>query len=221
VDDDVGLRQLLRNALAEEGYVVQVAGSGEEALQQAVAAPPDVVILDLVLPDMSGLDVCKELRDWSQVPIVVLSANTQARTKAETLDQGADAYITKPFKLEELFAQLRAALRRTPEHAPGPILQQEDLQLDLVRRQVTLRGREVHVTPTEYAILQYLMAHAGKVVTHGTLLSAVWGPGYAEDQALLRVFMGQLRRKIEPNPMAPHYILTVPGIGYRFRSEEP
>ena len=144
VDDDDGVRQLLRNALAEEGYVVQAAGSGEEALQQAVAAPPDAVILDLVLPDMSGLAVCKELRDWSQMPIIVLSAKTQAHTKAETLDQGADAYITKPFKLEELFAQLRAALRRTPEHTPGPILQQEDLQLDLVRRQVTLRGREVH-----------------------------------------------------------------------------
>jgi two-component system KDP operon response regulator KdpE len=219
VDDDAEVRQLLRDALAQQGYVVQAAGSGEQALQQAVVAPPDVVILDLVLPDMSGQDVCKALRNWSRVPIIALSAKTQVRTKAETLDQGADAYITKPFKLEELLAQIRAALRRTPERAPGPILREGELQLDLVNRQVTLRGREVHVTPTEYTMLRYLMAHAGKVVTHGTLLRAVWGPGYAEDQALLRVFVAQLRRKIEPNAGAAYYILTVPRVGYRFRSE--
>jgi two-component system, OmpR family, KDP operon response regulator KdpE len=221
VDDDAEVRQLLRDVLEEQGYAVQAAACGEEALEQAVLAPPDVVILDLMLPDMSGLEICKALRDWSQVPIIALSAKTQARTKAETLDQGADAYITKPFKLEELLAQVRAALRRAPDKAPSPVLEQGELRLDLAHRRVTLGGREVRLTPTEYAILQYLMAHAGKVVTHGTLLEAVWGPGYAGDQALLRVFVAQLRRKIEPSAAAAHYILTVPRIGYRFRSEEP
>ena len=219
VDDEPQIRRALRVGLVNHGYEVQVASSGEEALDLAASAPPDLVILDLMLPRLSGLEVCKELRQWSQAPIIVLSARGQERDKVEALDHGADDYLTKPFGMDELLARMRAALRRTASGASSPILTSGDLQLDQNRRLVTLHGQAVHLTPTEYAILQYLMAHAGKVITHHALLAAVWGPGYQDSSHILRVFIAQLRRKIEPNPSRPSYIRTEPGVGYRFRAE--
>ena len=219
VDDEPQIRRALRVGLVNHGYEVQVAASGEEALDLAASAPPDLIILDLMLPNLTGLEVCTELRQWSEVPIIVLSARGQERDKVEALDLGADDYLTKPFGMDELLARMRAALRRGASGAPSPILQSGELELDQTRRLVTLRGQAVHLTPTEYAILQYLMANAGKVITHRALLAAVWGPGYQESSQILRVFIGQLRRKIEPNRSRPTYIRTEPGVGYRFRTE--
>jgi two-component system KDP operon response regulator KdpE len=219
VDDEPQIRRALRVGLVNHGYEVQVAASGEEALDLAASAPPDLIILDLMLPNLTGLEVCTELRQWSEVPIIVLSARGQERDKVEALDLGADDYLTKPFGMDELLARMRAALRRGASGAASPILQSGELELDQTRRLVTLRGQAVHLTPTEYAILQYLMANAGKVITHRALLAAVWGPGYQESSQILRVFIGQLRRKIEPNRSRPTYIRTEPGVGYRFRTE--
>jgi len=218
VDDEPQVRRMLREVLAGDGYEVQLAASGEEALNFVASDPPAAVILDLMLPDMSGLDVCKELRNWrSLVPIIVVSARTEERAKVEALDLGADDYLTKPFGVDEFLARLRAALRRGPGQLPTPTLASGELQLDQVRRVVTLRGREVHLTPTEYEILRYLMANAGRIVTYPTLLRAAWGPGYEDNIPLLRVFVTQLRHKVEPDPNNPSYIHTEPRIGYRFR----
>ncbi len=217
VDDEPNIRRALRVWLADHGYDVRLAASGEEALDAAAVAPPDVVILDLVLPGLSGLEVCRGLREWSQAPILVLSARGEERDKIEALDLGADDYLTKPFGMGELLARLRAILRRTTGGSPSPVLASGDLRLDQARRLVTLAGREVHLTPTEYEMLRYLMANAGKVITHRTLLGAVWGPSHEDASETLRVFIAQLRRKIEPEPHRPTYIRTEPGIGYRFR----
>ncbi len=219
VDDEPQIRRALRVGLTGHGYNVQVASSGEEALDLAAVSRPSVVILDLVLPGISGLDVCKELRAWSQVPIIVLSAKGEERDKVEALDLGADDYLTKPFGMDELLARIRAALRRTAGDAPSPVLQVGELQLDQAHRLVTSGGREVHLTPTEYEVLRYLMANAGKVITHRALLHAVWGPEYGDGSQTLRFFIVQLRRKIEPDPALPTYIRTEPGVGYRFRAE--
>ena len=219
VDDEPQIRRALRVGLTGHGYDVQVASSGEEALDLAAVSPPSVVILDLMLPGISGLDVCKELRQWSRVPIIVLSAKGEERDKVEALDLGADDYLTKPFGIDELLARIRAALRRTAGDAPSPVLQVGELQLDQARRLVTSGGREVHLTPTEYEVLRYLMANAGKVITHRALLRAVWGPDYEGGSQTLRFFIVQLRRKIEPDPSLPTYIRTEPGVGYRFRAE--
>ena len=217
VDDEPNIRRALRVWLADHGYDVRLAASGEEALDAAAVAPPDVVILDLVLPGLSGLEVCRGLREWSQAPILVLSARGEERDKIEALDLGADDYLTKPFGMGELLARLRAMLRRTSGGSPSPVLASGDLRLDQARRLVTLAGREVHLTPTEYEMLRYLMANAGKVITHRTLLGTVWGPSHEDASETLRVFIAQLRRKIEPEPHRPTYIRTEPGIGYRFR----
>ncbi|HLH23339.1 MAG TPA: response regulator transcription factor [Chloroflexota bacterium] len=218
VDDEPQIRRALRVGLASHGYQVQVAASGEEALALATHARPEVVILDLVLPGLDGLEVCQELRRWSPVPIIVLSARGQERDKVQALDLGADDYLTKPFGMDELLARIRAALRRAGA-SPSPVLESGELRLDQARRVVTLRGAPVHLTPTEYDILRYLMANAGKVVTHRALLAAVWGPGYQDSARMLRVFIAQLRRKIEPVPARPTYIRTEPAVGYRFRDE--
>jgi two-component system KDP operon response regulator KdpE len=219
VDDEPQIRRALRVSLVSHGYQVQVAASGEEALELAASAPPDVVILDLVLPGRNGLEVCQELRQWSQVPIIVLSARGQERDKVEALDLGADDYLTKPFGMDELLARIRVALRRGGGASASPVLECGELRLDQARRLVTLRGEPVHLTPTEYDILRYLMANTGKVVTHRALLTAVWGPGYEDSARVLRVFIAQLRRKIEPVPARPTYIRTEPAVGYRFRDE--
>jgi two-component system, OmpR family, KDP operon response regulator KdpE len=219
VDDEPQIQRALRVGLTGLGYDVQSASSGEEGLDLAAVVPPDVVILDLMLPGMSGLDVCKALREWSQAPIIVLSAKGGERDKVEALDLGADDYLTKPFGMDELLARIRVALRRTTGETSSPVLESGDLRLDQARRLVTSRGQEVHLTPTEYDMLRYLMANAGKVVTHRALLRAVWGPGYEDGSQTLRFFIVQLRRKIEPDPSRPTYIRTEPGIGYRFRAD--
>jgi two-component system, OmpR family, KDP operon response regulator KdpE len=219
VDDEPQIRRALRVGLAGHGYDVQLAGTGEEALDLAAVAPPDVIILDLMLPGLSGLDVCKGLREWSQAPIIVLSAKGEERDKVEALDLGADDYLTKPFGMDELLARIRAALRRTAGEAPTPVLEIGELRLDQARRLLTSRGREIHLTPTEYDMLRYLMTNAGKVITHRALLRAVWGPGYEDGSQTLRFFIAQLRRKIEPEPSRPIYIRTEPGVGYRFRAD--
>jgi two-component system KDP operon response regulator KdpE len=218
VDDEPQIRRALRVGLAGRGYEVQLAESGEEALDLAASTPPDAVVLDLMLPGMSGLEVCRGLRAWSQVPIIVLSAKGEERDKVEALDLGADDYLTKPFGMDELLARIRVALRRVGEPAPPPILEIGEVLLDQARRVVTVRGDEVHLTPTEYELLRYLMANAGKVLTHRGLLRAVWGTEYEDATDTLRYFVVQLRRKIEPEPSRPSYIRTEPGVGYRFRS---
>jgi two-component system KDP operon response regulator KdpE len=217
VDDEPQIRRALRVGLAGRGYQVELASSGEEALDLAAVTPPDVVILDLMLPGLSGLEVCKALREWSQVPIIVLSAKGEERDKVEALDLGADDYLTKPFGMDELLARIRAALRRVSDEPPASVLEIGELRLDQARRLVTSRGREIHLTPTEYEMLRYLMVNAGKVITHRTLLQAVWGPNYEDAMQTLRFFIVQLRRKIEPDPSRPTYIRTEPGVGYRFR----
>ena len=219
VDDEPQIRRALRLALTGHGYDVQMTASGEEALDLAAADPPDVIVLDLMLPGIGGLQVCKALREWSQVPIVVLSAKDNERDKVEALDLGADDYLTKPFGMNELLARIRAVLRRPLGGSPSPVLESGGLRLDQARRRVTSRGQDIHLTPTEYEMLRYFMINAGKVITHRAVLRAVWGPGYEDASQTLRFFIVQLRRKIEPDPARPSYIRTEPGIGYRFQTE--
>lgn len=219
IDDEPQIGRALRLILSAHGFDVHVATTGEEGLDLAATTAPDVVVLDLMLPGMSGLDVCAELRRWSKAPILVLSAKGDERDKVQALDLGADDYLTKPFGTEELTARLRALLRRVGGEQASPILQSGDLRLDTVRRLVTRGDTPIHLTPTEYELLRFLMSSAGKVVTHQTLLRAVWGTEYEDAGANLRVFVGQLRRKIEPDPAHPTFIRTEPGIGYRFMSE--
>ena len=219
VDDEPNIRRALRVWLSDHDYQVRLASTGEEALDLVAAGRPDVVILDLMLPDMSGLDVCRSLREWSPVPIIILSARGDEDDKIQALDAGADDYLTKPFGLGELLARIRAALRRSGAGTPSPVLGSGELRLDQARRLVTLGGREVRLTPTEYEMLRYLMANAGKVITHRTLLRTIWGPSHEDASETLRVFIAQLRRKIEPAVGPPTYIRTEPGIGYRFCGE--
>lgn len=219
IDDEPQIRRALRVGLAGHGYDVQLASTGEEGLDLAALAPPDVIILDLMLPGISGLEVCRELREWTKVPVLVLSARGEETAKVEALDLGADDYLTKPFGMDELLARLRAIMRRAGSESTSAVLECGEITLDQVRRRVTLRGEDVHLTPTEYEMLRFLMSNAGKVITHRALLQAVWGPGYDEGSATLRVFVGQLRKKIEPDPTRPTYIRTEPGVGYRFRTE--
>jgi two-component system KDP operon response regulator KdpE len=219
IDDEPQIGRALRLILSAHGFDVHVATTGEQGLDLAATTAPDVVVLDLMLPGMSGLEVCAELRRWSKAPILVLSAKGDERDKVQALDLGADDYLTKPFGTEELTARLRALLRRVGGEQASPILQSGDLRLDTVRRLVTRGDTPIHLTPTEYELLRFLMSSAGKVVTHQTLLRAVWGTEYEDAGANLRVFVGQLRRKIEPDPAHPTFIRTEPGIGYRFMSE--
>jgi two-component system KDP operon response regulator KdpE len=217
IDPEPANRRLLRTLLVDRGLQVDAAASGQEALDRAVLAPPELILLDLDLRDMDGLDLCQALRAWTAVPIIIVSRHADERTKVEALDRGADDYLTRPFGPNEFLARLRAVLRRVkPDPAPAA-LQIGGLRLDQVNRRVTVRAAELHLTPTEYALLRYLMTHAGRVVTYPTLVTAVWGHGYTEGQATLRVHIGQLRRKIEPDPARPTYIHTHARVGYRFR----
>ncbi len=218
VDDEPQLLRSLRTTLAAHGYDVQTATTGEEALDLLAARVPDLVVLDLVLPGISGLEVCRGLRARSPVPILVLSARGDERDKVAALDAGADDYLTKPFGVNELLARIRAALRRAAgARGPSTVVESGDLRIDVDRRVVTRGGDEVRLTPTEFDLLKTLVANAGRVLTHDYLLRSVWGPQYDGESQLVRVFIGQVRRKIEPDPARPTHIVTEPGVGYRFR----
>jgi two-component system KDP operon response regulator KdpE len=217
VDDELAIRRFLHTSLTAHGYTVFDATDGLEALSATTAHRPDLVILDLGLPDLDGVAVTKRLREWTQVPIIIVTVQEQESAKIAALDAGADDYVTKPFGMGELLARMRAALRRAASPAPEPLFASGQLVVDLSRRLVRERGREVQLTPTEYDLLRALVVHAGKVLTHRQLLRQVWGVGYDQEAHLLRVNMSNLRRKLEPDPARPIYILTEPGVGYRLR----
>jgi two-component system KDP operon response regulator KdpE len=214
VDDEQQILRALRTSLRGAGYDVETADTAEGALAAAAMRPPEAVILDLVLPDGSGIDVTRELRKWSSAPVILLSAVGEEREKVAALDAGADDYVTKPVGIDELLARLRAVMRRTGPPA-GPVLEIGDLVVDLEKRLVTRGGEAIHLTPHEFELLRVLAANAGKLLTHRMLLSEVWGPGYATESNLLHVNISALRRKIEPDRARPRYLLTEPGAGYR------
>ncbi len=222
VDDETQITRVLRTALSAQGYDVRVANDGEMALEIMKDWSPHLVITDLAMPNLDGIGLCRRLRQSSSVPIVVLSVRGQDRAKVEALDAGADDYVTKPFSMNELLARLRAHLRRvgSEEQEQEKAIVVGDLRIDLESRLVKIAGREVHLTPKEFDLLVYLAQHRGKVVTHRALLAAVWGSANTEQPEYLRVFVGQLRKKIETDPSNPRYILTEPWIGYRFAPGE-
>jgi len=208
---------VLRSGLAKHGYDVRVAGEGEAALELFQAWTPDLVVTDLSMPNMNGLKLCQRLREISSVPIIVLSVKGDEATKVEALDAGADDYVTKPFGMGELLARVRAALRRSPEASQeGTLIEDGDFSVDLETREVRVGGREIRLSPKEFDLLVYFIRHSGKVLTHRNLLSAIWGGNSVEQTEYLRVFIRHLRKKIEPDPAKPHYILTDPWVGYRF-----
>lgn len=215
VDDENAIRRFLRTSLTAHGYDVFEAANGEDAIFQAVNIQPDILILDLGLPGISGLEVIKRIREWSDVPVIVLSVKERDTDKIEVLDAGADDYLTKPFSIGELTARIRVALRHSQKVEQDPIFQSGQLKVDLAARMVTKNGEEVQLTPTEYDLLRVLIQYAGKVLTHQQLLREVRGVGYQTETHLLRVHMSNLRRKIEDDPTAPQYIMTEPGVGYR------
>jgi two-component system, OmpR family, KDP operon response regulator KdpE len=216
VDDEAAMLRFLTPALEAAGYEVDTAPTAGEALRRIAADAPDVVVLDLGLPDADGKDVIQRVRQWSQVPIVVLSARDREIEKIEALDLGADDFVNKPFGVGELMARLRTALRhRLRQQAEATVLKVAELEVDNVRRRVTRAGRELKLTPKEFELLFFLARHAGKVLTHRQILTAVWGPAHAGDTQYLRVYVGQLRGKIEARPDDPRLIVTEPGVGYR------
>ncbi|MEW6757230.1 MAG: response regulator [Acidobacteriota bacterium] len=217
IEDEPGIRRFLRVTLSSSGFRVAEASCGEDGMKRAAADRPDLVILDLGLPDRDGMEVIRDLREWTAVPILVLTARESERAKVEALDAGADDYLTKPFGAAELLARLRVALRHALRaNAPQePVFTTGDLRIDLGARVVTVADREVHLTPIEFRLLVTLAKHAGKVLTHRQLLNAGWGPEYDFQAHYLRVYMAQLRRKIEDSPANPRYLRTEPGVGYR------
>jgi two-component system, OmpR family, KDP operon response regulator KdpE len=214
VDDEPQILRALQTNLRGAGYEVETAATAEEALAAAAMRPPDAVILDLVLSDGRGTDVCRELRGWSDAPVLLLSVVGEESEKVAALDAGADDYIEKPFSIDELLARLRAALRRAAP-AGGPVLEIGELVIDLDKRSVTVAGRLVQLTPHEFELLRVLAQNEGKLLTHPKLLREVWGPAYGDESHYLHVYVSQLRRKIEPDPARPRYLLTEPGAGYR------
>ena len=218
VDDEPQILRALRTSLRGAGYEVETAETVETALAAAAMRPPEAVILDLVLPDGTGIDVARELRTWSSAPVIVLSAMGEEREKIAALDAGADDYVTKPVGIDELLARLRAVLRRAGPPA-GPVVEVGDLVVDLEKRAVTMAGEPVHLTPHEFELLRVLATNEGKLLTHRALLQEVWGPGYGNESNLLHVNVSQLRRKIEPDRARPRYLLTEPGAGYRLVSQ--
>jgi two-component system KDP operon response regulator KdpE len=222
VEDEPQMRKFVRIALESHDYRVVEASTASEGLQQATAYTPDAVLLDLGLPDTDGIAVIRRLREWSTVPILVISARGNEESKVKALDGGADDYLTKPFGAAELMARLRVALRHAAQSKEVPstsVHAGEDVEVDLVKRVVRVRGEEVHLTPIEYKLLVALLKHAGMVMTHRQLLEQVWGPGHAHQMQYLRVYMTQLRHKLERNPARPRILLTEPGIGYRLKAE--
>jgi two-component system KDP operon response regulator KdpE len=223
VDDEPQIGRVLRTGLKSHGYDVRVASDGVSALETFDDWRPDLIVTDLAMPNMEGLELCRRLREVSQLPIVVLSVRGEEKTKVEALDAGADDYVTKPFGMDELLARVRAQLRRAAAPPVGEdslsVLEVGDFRVDLGARNVFVRGTEVHLTPKEYDLLVHFVRHADKVLTHRSLLTAIWGGNYTEQGEYLRVFVGQLRKKIEPNPSTPQYILTEPWVGYRFNPD--
>lgn len=217
VDDEPQITRVLRTSLASQGYDIRVANDGETALEIVKDWIPDLVITDLSMPHMDGLELCRRLREKSQVPIIILSVKGEERIKVQALDAGADDYVTKPFGMTELLARVRAHLRRfTPTDAEAGAIEAGDFRVDLDAHVVFVRGREVHLTPKEFELIAYFVRHPNKVITHRALLAAVWGSQSTEQPEYLRVFVGQLRKKIEADPSSPRYILTDPWVGYRF-----
>jgi len=220
VDDEPQLTRVLRTGLKSHGYDVRAAADGLAGFEAFTDWHPDLVITDLAMPNVDGLELTRRLRAISQVPIIVLSAKGEEKTKVEALDLGADDFVTKPFGIDELLARVRASLRRAKAPATNEttqtILEAGDFHVDLETREVTVRGKPVHLTPKEFDLLVYFIRHSGKVLTHRTLLAALWGGNYVEQNEYLRVFVGNLRRKLEPEVATPRYILTEPWIGYRF-----
>jgi len=217
VDDERAIRRFLRASLTAHGYHIFEAARAQEGLEAAAAVRPDLIILDLGLPDSDGIDVTRQLREWSRVPIVVLSVRGEDADKIAALDAGADDYLTKPFSAGELLARIRVALRHAARPADQPVITTGDLVVDVAHRTVTLNGQEISLTPIEYMLLKTLALSAGKVLLHRHLLREVWGPGYDQDANLLRVNISKLRHKIEADPARPRYIVTEPGVGYRLR----
>ncbi|MBI3467203.1 MAG: response regulator [Planctomycetes bacterium] len=220
IEDEQEIRRFLRVSLTARGYELLECTTGREGVLQAASQPPDAIILDLGLPDIDGMDVIRQVREWSGVPIIVLSARGQEQQKVAALDAGADDYLTKPFGVGELLARLRVALRHAATDESGePTFTIGPLHVDLARRQVFVNGEEVHLTPTEYRLLTTLVKHAGKVVTHRQLLKEVWGPESVNETHYLRVYTGQLRQKLGDTSAQPRFLLTEPGVGYRLASE--
>ncbi|MBI3169996.1 MAG: response regulator [Chloroflexi bacterium] len=216
VDDEESIRRYLRAALGSQGFDIYEAAAGLEVVNAVLSHRPDIIILDLGLPDIDGIEVTRRLREWSQIPIIILSVREDEQDKIAALDAGADDYITKPFGTGELLARMRVALRKQLANTKEPIFQSSGLTVDLSRRLVTLNEKEIQLTPTEYDILKILVTHAGKVITHTQLLRQVWGDGY-DDMHILRVNISNLRGKLEPDPSRPSYIHTEPGVGYRLK----
>lgn len=218
IDDEPQIRKLLNVSLKAYGYHLCEAVNGLEGIQQAVVFKPDLAIVDMGLPDMDGKDVIRRIREWSAMPLIVLTARDQEPEKIEALDAGADDYILKPFGMGELMARMRVCLRRTATNDSEPVLTCGGLTVDLLQRRVSVDEREIKLTPTEYELIKFMMQHAGRVLTHKQLLKAVWGSSYNEDMHYIRIYISQLRRKIEQNPTQPRYIVTESGIGYRLMS---
>ena len=221
IEDEPQMLRFLRTSLGSHGYRVMESMTAADGLAQAATRTPDVILLDLGLPDRDGLEVMRHLREWTRTPVIVISARGRDEDKIEALDLGADDYLTKPFSLGELLARIRVALRHAAEAGAGPpepIFTSGDLRVDLAARHVSVGGAEVHLTPTEYKLLSVLVRHAGKVVTHRYLLNEVWGPNHVDDTPYVRVFMGQLRQKIEADPARPRMLLNEPGVGYRLKA---
>jgi two-component system KDP operon response regulator KdpE len=215
IDDELAIRRFLHTVLSSEDFSLHEAENGHAGLAAAATFKPDIILLDLGLPDLDGIEVITRLREWSLVPIIVLSVREHENDKVAALNAGADDYLTKPFGVGELLARIKAALRRSLQDVPEPVFVSNELQVDLTRRLVTIHGEDISLTPTEYDILRLMVTHAGKVLTHGQLLKQVWGIAYLEQPHVLRVNISNLRRKIEADPSRPRHIITEPGVGYR------
>ncbi len=217
VDDETAIRRYLHTALSAQGFAVYEAANGQETISAVVESRPDLIILDLGLPDFDGIEVTRRLREWSNTPIIILSVREAEQDKIAALDAGADDYLTKPFGTGELMARMRVVMRRLADKADEPVLRVDNLKMDLSRRVVTVNDNQIALTPTEYEILRLLLQNAGKVLTHRQLLRQVWGTAYESEMHMLRVNISNLRHKIEPDPARPHYLVTEPGVGYRIR----
>ncbi|MFN2557893.1 MAG: response regulator [Nitriliruptorales bacterium] len=221
VDDERQILRALATNLRARGYKVDVAATGREGLRLAAVHQPDVVVLDLGLPDIDGIDVIRGLRGWSTIPVVVLSVRDAERQKVAALDAGADDYVTKPFGMDELLARLRAAIRRATPAEEQPLVETRDFTIDLTAKRVIADGKEIRLTPTEWQFLELLVRNPNKLVTHGQLLTQIWGPQYSGETHYLRVYVARIRHKLEPDPAQPRYFVTEPGMGYRFVYRDP